>query len=457
MDTNINNKLVHFIGIGGVSMSGIAEILLSRGIKVSGSDRGSSQITEKLKNLGATIFIGHDSNNIKDVDIVIYTSAIAKENPELSFAIANGITLFTRAEFLGLIMDEFKKSIAISGTHGKTTTTSMMSHVLLESKKDPTILVGGNLKAIGGNSRVGASEYFLTESCEYMANFLNFYPHINIILNIDLDHLDFYRDITHIKDTFLEYSKNTKDDGFLIGNADDEKVFEILKVCNKNSISFGIKNGDIIAEDIIFNPSGSTTFNCYDTRGGKTLISDFTIFVPGEHNVLNSLSVIASSICLGISINDIKQGLANFKGVAKRFEYKGSKNGITVIDDYAHHPTEIKTSILSAKNLPHNRIICVFQPHTYSRTKALLDEFSLCFSGADEVILADIYAAREVLDESITSKMLSDKISENGISSVYIDNLDDISKYLEKTANSGDVILTIGAGDIAIVGEQFLK
>ena len=344
-------------------MSGLAAVLLNSGFKVSGSDFKDSPIVEKLRAEGAEIYIGHNKDNIKkDVDLVVYTAAIPSDNPEILAAKDQNILLMDRAEFLGHIMKGHKYNVAVSGTHGKTTCTSMLSHVTLAANLDPTILVGGELDAIGGNFRIGNSEYFLTEACEYKKSFLKFFPYVGIILNIDADHLDCYKDINEIADTFMNFSKLIPNDGYLVGYGDDERVKEILSKADCNTISYGFNDdSDVTAKNITFNKMGCASFDVY--KSDKRLFS-LTLNVPGKHNVLNALASICVSLIFNIADSDTIEGLSKCKGAHKRFEYKGELNGVTVIDDYAHHPTEIKATLNTAKKIDHNKVYCIFQPHT---------------------------------------------------------------------------------------------
>lgn len=447
------NKKVHFIGIGGISMSGLAAILLKNGFKVSGSDMKESEITTRLKHHGAEIYIGHSADNIKNVDLVVYTAAVPSDNPELLFAKNNNIPLMDRAEFLGYIMKGHKYNVAISGTHGKTTSTSMLSHIVLSAELDPTILVGADLDIINGNFRTGESQYFITEACEYKASFLRFFPYIGVILNIDADHLDFYKDIDDIEETFKKFVSIIPNDGYAIGNADDFRVKRVLETASCNTLTFGLNDGDVVAKDIHFNGRGSSFDVIY--KGEK--LYTIHLNVPGSHNVLNALSAVASSIVLGIDEKAVIEGLESFKGAHKRFEIKGSKDDITVIDDYAHHPTEIKATLKAAKEYPHNKIITVFQPHTYSRTISLLDEFSESFNDTDELILMDIYAAREKDTGIVNSDMLGDKIRAKGIKCINVHSHKEALEVAKKKLSSGDLLLTVGAGDVVKVGEMFLQ
>ncbi|AWK50364.1 UDP-N-acetylmuramate--L-alanine ligase [Clostridium beijerinckii] len=452
---NDKDKKIHFIGIGGISMSGLAAVLLNSGFKVSGSDFKNSPIVEKLKASGAEIYIGHKSENIKNVDLVVYTAAIPSDNPELLEAEEKNITLMDRAEFLGEIMKGHKYNVAISGTHGKTTCTSMLSHVTLAGNLDPTILVGGELDIIHGNFRIGNSEYFLTEACEYKRSFLKFFPYIGVILNIDADHLDCYKDIDEIADTFLKFSKLIPQDGYLVGYGDDFRVKEILSKVDCNTLSYGFdETSDVIAKNIIFNKDGCATFDVY--KDNKNLFS-LTLNIPGKHSILNALASICVSLIFNISNDNIIEGLSKCKGAHKRFEYKGELNGVTVIDDYAHHPTEIKATLSTAKQIKHNKTYCIFQPHTYTRTKSLFDEFTECFSDTDELILMDIYAAREKNTGLVSSDDLGDAIRSKGIKCTNVHSHDEALDYVKSKLTSGDLLLTVGAGDVVIVGEKYLE
>ena len=448
------HKKIHFIGIGGISMSGLAKILLKNGYKISGSDMKSSHITNSLKNEGVEIFIGHNENNVNDADLVVYTAAISKDNPEILKAKELNIPLMDRATFLGEIMRGHKYNVAIAGTHGKTTTTSMLSHIVIEENVDPTILVGGELDIINGNVRTGNSDYFITEACEYKESFLKFYPYIGVILNIDADHLDYYKNIDHIKDTFAKFIKLIPENGYAIVNYDDENVREVLKYANCNVITYGLNSGTYKAKNIHYNKKGYASFDLF--KENEKLFS-INLNVPGEHNILNALASICVSISLNISKESIINGLNNFHGTHRRFEIKGTKNNITVIDDYAHHPTEIKATIKTAKTYPHNKIFCVFQPHTYTRTLSLFDEFSESFYGVDTLILSDIYAAREKDTGIVSSDMLGDSIRNKGINCINLHDFREIADYLNKNCNEGDIILTVGAGDVYKVGEMFLE
>lgn len=451
---NDKNKKVHFIGIGGVSMSGLAAVLLTKGYKVSGSDAKESEVLDKLRAFGAEIYIGHKRSNIKDVDLIVYTAAIPSDNPEILEAKDQNIELMDRAEFLGYIMKGHKYNVAVAGTHGKTTTTSMISHVTLSANLDPTILVGGDVDAIHGNFKIGESEYFVTEACEYKASFLNFFPYIGIILNIDADHLDYYKDINHIEDTFKKFADLIPADGYLIGCAEDDRVMNVLNHAKCNTISYGISKGDVTARDIKFNSRGCASFRAFKN---DEYLFDIELNTTGAHNILNALATICTAIVLDIPCEFIVEGLFNCKGAHKRFEHKGEFNGTTIIDDYAHHPVEIAATLSTAKLIPHGKIYCVFQPHTYTRTKTLFNEFTHCFKDADELILMDIYAAREKDTGLVSSNELGDAIRATGLNCINLHSHQEVSDYLASKVEKGDLILTVGAGDVVKVGELLLN
>ena len=446
---------VHFIGIGGISMSGLAEILLKEHFTISGSDAKESELTDHLTELGASLVYGQSAENIKsDTDLVVYTAAIKEDNPEYAAAKSAGIPMLSRAELLGQIMDNYKRSVAISGTHGKTTTTSMISQILLCANADPTLSVGGILDAIGGNIRVGHSDIFVTEACEYTNSFLNFRPRYSIILDIEAEHLDFFKDIQDIRNSFRKFASNTKNDGAIIINGQIEQYKEITDGLSPKIITFGLDSSfDYSATDISYYEKACAKYTLL--KNGSPL-GEITLNVPGEHNVYNSLSAIAACLDMGIDLSYIKQGLSIFGGAKRRFEYKGSFAGITIIDDYAHHPTEIAATLQAAKNYPHGRIICVFQPHTYSRTKAFLKDFAKALSLADVVVLADIYAAREKNTLGISSTAILDELKALGQEAYYFPSFDEIENFLLENCINNDLLITMGAGNIYLVGEHLL-
>lgn len=446
---------VHFIGIGGISMSGLADILLDQHFKVSGSDSKASPLTELLEQNGAKIYIGQRASNIEDgTDFVVYTAAIHPDNPEYQAAVQKKIPMLTRAELLGQLMTNYKTPIAIAGTHGKTSTTSMASHIFLAADKDPTISVGGILKAIHGNIRVGGHETFITEACEYTNSFLSFYPKISIILNIDADHLDFFKDLDDIRHSFRLFAEKLPADGTLIINSDIPDYTKITEGLPCSIITYGQTDGsDYTAQNITFNELAHGSFDLI--RRGENL-GRVSLRVPGIHNVWNAVAAMALGDLSGISMETMKKGLDDFSGADRRFEKKGEIGGITIIDDYAHHPTEIAATLKAARNCPHKTLWCVFQPHTYTRTKALMDDFAKALTLADKVVLADIYAARETDTLGISSKQMAEKINQLGGDALYLPSFDAIENYLLEHCIQGDLLITMGAGDVVKIGENLL-
>ena len=436
---------VHFIGIGGISMSALAHILLLRGNKVSGSDRTDSDIIKVLRSDGAKITIGQKAENIENPDLVVYTAAIAKDNPELVEARNRGIETVERAEFLGELMKNYDMPVSVSGTHGKTTTTSMLSCVLLNAKKDPTVLVGGELDIIGGNYHVGNNRYLIFEGCEYVDSFLKFNPFAAVILNIEKDHLDYFSGIEQIKSSFNKFMCKVPKEGFLVVNADDKNVMDSLNGVSAEVITFG-DAGDFCAKNISFNDLGYASF---DVEYKGEIISHIDLSVGGKHNVANALAVFAAAAKLNVSYEDIAEGIKNFRGAKRRFEFKGEVNGAKVYDDYAHHPTEISATFDTAQKTKHNKIWVVFQPHTYSRTNALFNDFVSALSKFDRVIVTDIYAAREKNTIGISSKSIADKID----GAKYISEFDTISDYLKENVSKGDIVITMGAGTVTELSE----
>ncbi len=447
---------IYFIGIGGISMSGLAEILLSEDFTVSGSDRAPSGLTRMLEDRGVKVFYGQKEENLtKDIDLVVYTAAIKSDNPELLAAKKLNIPTLTRAELLGQMMKNYETPVAVSGTHGKTTTTSMISQILLSAKADPTLSIGGIYQPIGGNIRVGASGLFVTEACEYTNSFLSFYPKIGIILNIEEDHLDFFKDLADIRNSFHRFAGLLPADGALIINGDIERYEELTEGLSCRVITYGLSSGlDYTASQISYDEAGFPSFILSCRDGGER---KFSLRVHGDHNILNALAAIALSDLLGISDEVIRTGLTAFTGTDRRFEYKGQVNGVNIIDDYAHHPTEIRATLNAAAQYPHRRLWCVFQPHTYTRTKAFMEEFASALSLADEIVLADIYAAREKDTLGISSETLQEKIRSLGHSCHYFPTFEEIENYLLKNCTKDDLLITMGAGDVVKVGENLLQ
>lgn len=454
---NFKNPIhVHFIGIGGISMSGLAQILLRENFTISGSDSRQSELTDRLSSLGAAIYIGQKAANLTPrPDVVVYTAAVHADNEEYSAAADAGIPMLSRAELLGQIMHNYRQSIAVAGTHGKTTTTSMCSQVLMAACADPTISVGGILDSIGGNIRVGGSDVFITEACEYTNSFLHFYPKYSIITSVEAEHLDFFKDIEDIRRSFHAFAGNTAADGALIVNGQIEELGTITEYLNCKVITYGLcETDDYYATNISFDDHACAT---YTAMHKSQCLGSVTLSVPGMHNVSNSLAVIALCQDMGIPMDTIRMGLQQFGGAKRRFEYKGSFHGVTVIDDYAHHPTEVRASLTAARNYPHNRIICVFQPHTYSRTHAFLQDFADVLSLADTVILADIYAAREKNTIGIHSTAILEALKTRNTESYYFPSFDDIEKFLSDYCMNNDLLITMGAGDVYLIGEHLLE
>lgn len=450
-------KHVHCIGIGGIGLSAIAEIFLSRGYAVSGSDMKVSDTTYHLESCGAVVYYEHNAENICDADLIVYSAAVSQENPELKAALEQGIPAVSRAEALGALMADYDMSIAISGTHGKTTTTSMISLILENSHKNPTILVGGNLAEIEGNVKVGTSDYFVTEACEYMDSFLSLRPKIEIILNIDSDHLDYFKDIEHIVSSFDRFAKLVPKDGFVIAYDANPFVKTVVRDLPCRVITFGFNDqSDFYASNIEFNAFGMPSYELYK---GRNKLCTLQLSVPGEHNIANSLAAVACCHSLGVDIADIVSTLESFTGTQRRFDVIGvTKNNIRVVDDYAHHPTEIKATLSAAQNIPHNALWCLFQPHTYTRTMALFDDFADAFADADKIIVAEIYAAREKNIYKISSKELVTEIKRvhPGKEVYYISDFDEMANFVINNAVENDLVLTMGAGDIYKAAEIIL-
>ena len=446
---------VHFIGIGGISMSGLAEVLLGEGFSVSGSDSHSSPLTEHLTERGASVVIGQKAENITDdIDVAVYTAAIHPDNPEYAEAVRRGIPILTRAQLLGQIMRNYGTAIAVAGTHGKTTTTSMCAEVLMAGNMDPTVSVGGILPSIGGNIRVGRSDTFITEACEYTNSFLSFFPTIAMILNVDADHLDFFKDLDDIAASFHRFAALVPDSGTLIIGRDTKKYEEVTRGLSCSIVTFGLDHpADYTARDIVYDETGCASFTCIE-RG--SVLGSFTLHVPGRHNVLDALAAIALGRTVGLDPETIADGIQSFMGTKRRFEKKGMLGSISVIDDYAHHPSEIRATLAAAKRYPHRDLWVAFQPHTYTRTNALLPDFAEALSEADHVVLADIYAAREKNTIGISSDDLRKAIAEKGTDAVYFPDFGEIEDYLLEHCAENDLILTMGAGNIVEVGEDLL-
>lgn len=449
-----NYKRIHFIGIGGTGMSGIAKILLEMGYRVSGSDLKKTEITDRLEEMGAEVFKGHRALNIGDSDLVIVSSAIPPDNPELLEAIRRNIPIMHRADMLSKIMS-LKKGIAITGAHGKTTTTSMISLILDRAKFQPTVIIGGELNDIGGNAVWGKGEYLVAEADESDGSFLKLNPKIAVVTNIEDDHLDYYKTMENLIKAFKQFLENLSADSIAVLGIDNENVDKLSKKIKKKYISFAIqKPADFVARNIEF--AGVNTF--FDVYYKENKLGKLELKVPGLHNINNALAATAVAKQIGISINDIRSVLRDFSGVQRRFQLIGENKNIKVFDDYAHHPTEIKATLAAAKQCNPERIIAVFQPHRYTRTLNLHEEFSDAFTDADILIITDIYSAGEKPITGVTSQLIINSIKrEQKRDVIYIPNKDEIVPYLKKTIRPGDFVFTIGAGDIFKVAEQLTE
>ena len=462
MDNIFTNKLkkVHLIGIGGSSMNGIAEIIMKHGISVSGSDRSHSANTDRLEQLGARIFLGHFADNLDpDCDLVVYTLAIADDNPELLKARALGIPTVERGVFLGTVVKSHAYSLAVSGTHGKTTTTSMAAAILLAAEKDPCVHLGGFFPLINGSVRASTSPYLVTEACEYHKNLLNLSPYAGIILNVEAEHLDFYKGgLPEILDTFSAFAGKIDPQGFLVVCGDNAAAMKAAENagCRVLTYSVNTANADFYAKDIEIDPDGSSHFTICT---GAAPVARIELKVPGRHNISNALAAAAACIQFGCTGEDIEKGLLAFRGANRRFECKGKINGAPVIDDYAHHPTEIKAVLDTARAMVGNkgRIWSIFQPHTFSRAKSFGDQFCEALKGSDTVITADIYAARERDPGDINSELLVAKFKDAGINALYMPSFEDIEAYIRENVAAGDIVITLGAGDINKVAVNLTK
>jgi len=449
-------KHIHMLGIGGVSMSGIAEILKYWGFTVTGSDSTPSETIEKLINNRIPVTIGHDLANLEKADLVVYSAAIKKDNIELIKANELNIPTIERGTFLGKLTKAFENTICISGTHGKTTTTSMVSMCFLEACKDPTIQVGAYLNALDGNYRVGNSEYFIIEACEYVESYLKLFPKTEIILNIDNDHLDYFGTLENIITSFSNYIKLLPNDGLLVINGDDENCKKLSKNTKAKIVTFGIENtkANFTATNIQYNSNGFATFDVYYNNSFYKTIS---LSVPGKHNIMNALSCIAVCNEYGIEKEYIKNALRKYTGAHRRFEFKGSFNSVNVYDDYGHHPTEIIATANALKQKKYNESWVIFQPHTYSRTQSLLDEFANALLNFDHIIITDIYAAREQNIYNISSKDIAEKINKVEKKAIYLSDFNQIVEYVKQNCRPNDIVLTLGAGTVTNIGPMFFE
>ncbi len=439
----------HLVGIGGVSMAPLAEVLHGMGLAISGSDMKEGAAIDHLRSLGIPVTIGHLPQSVAGAQLVIRTAAVHDDNPEIAAALAAGIPVFERAQAWGALMQDYKNAVCISGTHGKTTTTSMCTHIAMAAQTDPTVMIGGTLPLLQAGHRVGKGDTIILESCEYCNSFLSFRPTIAVILDIEADHLDFFKDLADIEHSFLTFANLVPKDGMVIANADDRNTMDTLSSLDRPLITFGLgEYADVYAGPVSCT-GGVTEFDVFHQGRFYTHIS---LHVPGIHNVKNALAAAAVAIVLGIDGASVSRGLADFHGAARRFQFKGAYHGARVYDDYAHHPSELQALLDAAKGLGYQRILCAFQPHTYTRTKALFSDFVRVLKEPDVTLLAEIYAAREKNTIGISSRDLAAEIP----GSEYFPTLPQLTERLKELAQPGDLILTVGAGDIYTVGEALV-
>ena len=441
----------HLVGIGGVSMSSLAEVLYGMGLIITGSDMNETANVRNLREHGIPVISGHHAENITDdVEFVVRTAAVHDDNPEIIAAREKGIPVFERTQAWGAISKDYANALCISGTHGKTTTTSMCTHILMAADKDPTVMIGGTLPLLNAGHRVGRGNTIVMEACEYYNSFLSFHPTVAVVLNIEADHLDFFKDLEDVKHSFREFACRTPEDGCIVANADDQNTMDAVSGTGRKIMTFGLgPNADVYAEDITYLGANSHFNVMY--KGKK--FTDVTLHVPGVHNVKNALAATAAAICLGVRPNAVKYGLAGFNGAGRRFEFKGKYNGADVYDDYAHHPGELKALLDTVEKLNYKRSILVFQPHTYSRTAALFDDFVEQLKRPNVLLLAEIFAAREQNTIGISSAALAAKVD----GSLFFPTFPELETALRRIAQPGDIILTVGAGDVYKIGENITK
>ncbi|MEG1027606.1 MAG: UDP-N-acetylmuramate--L-alanine ligase [Oscillospiraceae bacterium] len=442
-------KHIHFIGIGGSGMAPLAEILHDKGYYLTGSDNNPSDTLDHIKSLGIPVFMGQSAKNIQGADLIVHTAAIMSDNEELIAAKNSGVPVLERSELFGIISKQYSNAVCVCGTHGKTTTTAMLTQIVLDAGLDPTAVIGGKLASINGNGRVGKSDLMVCEACEFVDTFLKLYPDTCIMLNIEEDHMDYFKTMDNLIKSFNKFaSMATKK---IIANGDDPEVYLALKGIEKPIITFGYTDkNDYYSENIVFHKGIHTSFDFM--HNGKK-IDTVDLYVPGRHNVLNATAVIAAAIDLGIPFEKIKSGMKNFKGAGRRFEVLGVKNGVTYVDDYAHHPAEIKVTLEAAKSMGFKRVIAVHQPFTFSRTKMHLDYFAQVLSIADKVVLSPIMGSREKNTYDIKSEDLANKIE----NATVLDSFEDISNYVNSFAKEGDMVITLGCGDIYKAAKLMLK
>ena len=442
-------KRAHLVGVGGVSMSPLAQVLHGAGVVVTGSDMHESAEVAHLRALGIPVTIGHLPQSVAGADCVIRTAAVHDDNPEIAAARAAGIPVFERAQAWGALMRHYENALCVAGTHGKTTTTSMCAHIFLAAQRDPSIMIGGVLPALGAGHRVGHGDTIILESCEYCNSFLSFFPTVAVILNVDADHLDFFKDLEDVKHSFRRFAELVPETGFVVADRDDANTMDALAGLDRSTITFGLEDGDVHAADLTWHGG----FADFDAMVNGQCYAHVSLSVPGVHNVRNALAACAAAHCLGIPAAAVEEGLRAFHGAGRRFEKKGEFHGAMVYDDYAHHPHELQALLTTAKGLGYQRIICAFQPHTYSRTHELFHDFVEVLKLPDITLLAEIYAARETNTLGISSNDLAREIP----GSIYCPTLADVTRQLRRLAQPGDLILTVGAGDIYLAGEALLR
>lgn len=441
----------HLIGIGGVSMSSLAEVLCGMGIVVTGSDMNNGPNLKSLIERGIPVALGHRAENIgEDVDFVVRTAAVHDDNPEIIRAHEHGIPVFERTQAWGAISKDYANALCISGTHGKTTTTSMCTHILMAADRDPTVMIGGTLPLLNAGHRVGHGNTIIMEACEYYNSFLSLHPTVAVILNVEADHLDFFRDLEDVEHSFRTFASRVPEDGYVVANHDDRNTMDTVRGMDRKLVTFGLSPAaDVYAENIRYIGANSE----FDVMYKGSLFTDVTLHVPGVHNVKNALAATAAAICLGVRPNAVKYGLAGFNGAGRRFEFKGKFNGADVYDDYAHHPGELKVLLDTVESLNYKRSVVVFQPHTYSRTAALFEDFVKQLRRPDVLLLAEIFAAREQNTIGISSSALAERVENAG----FFPSFGELEAELRRIARPGDIILTVGAGDVYKIGESLVK
>ena len=441
----------HLIGIGGVSMSSLADVLWGMGIAVSGSDMNRNKNVMGLTEKGIPVSIGHKAENItQEIEFVVRTAAVHDDNPEIIRAHALGIPVFERTQAWGAISKDYSNALCISGTHGKTTTTSMCTHIMMAADKDPTVMIGGTLPLLNAGHRVGHGNTIIMEACEYYNSFLSLHPTVAVILNVEADHLDFFKDLQDVQHSFREFALRTPEDGYVVANLDDASTMATIRDIPRKIMTFGLsREADVYAENIEFLGANSH----FDIMFKGKHFTDVTLHVPGLHNVKNALAATAAAICLGVRPNAVKYGLAGFNGAGRRFEFKGKYNGADVYDDYAHHPGELKALLDTVEGLNYKRCILVFQPHTYTRTAALFEDFVTQLKRPDVLLLAEIFAAREKNTIGISSAALAERVE----GAEFYPTFPELEEELKRKARPGDIILTVGAGDVYKIGENIVE